>query len=56
MTTTISSAITIVKEGKPASAIIFSERPTRSAQVATEELAANLRMISGASTPILKER
>ena len=56
MTTTISSAITIVKEGKPASAIILSERPTRSAQVATEELAMNLRMISGASTPILKER
>ena len=46
----------IVKDGKPAAAIVWGEKPVKSAQMGAYELQHHVRMMTGAVLPIVKNR
>jgi hypothetical protein len=49
-------AVTLVKEGKPASLIVTGNRPLPSQQKAADELQYHLKRMTGATLPILREQ
>lgn len=46
---------TIVKDGKPAAAIVLGDRPVKSAQMGAFELQHHVKMMTGATLPIVKK-
>jgi len=50
-----SPSLSLVQDGKPASAIVLADKPTKSARQAATELQSWLRKISGAKVPIVAE-
>ena len=48
------TTVTLVRDGRPSSAIVLATKPTRSAQLAAKELQHHVRLITGAELPILR--
>ena len=57
LTTTLANANSrcLVREGKANATIVLSKRPTTPAQFAAQELQHHLKLISGATVPIVSE-
>jgi len=49
------SALTLVRDGKPAATIILGEKPNRAAQFAAYELQWHVQQMTGATLPIVHE-
>jgi hypothetical protein len=47
--------VTLVRDGKPAAAIVIAAEPTRSAQLAAAEIQEHVRRITGATLPIVSD-
>ena len=47
--------LTLVKDGKPTSIIILSEKPTKAAQLAAAELQEHVRLITGVKLPMVTD-
>ena len=52
-TITETNGIALVRNGKPASAIVLADTPTRAAQFAAAELQYHVEKITGAALPIM---
>ncbi|OQA88992.1 MAG: hypothetical protein BWY31_00177 [Lentisphaerae bacterium ADurb.Bin242] len=50
----LSADMTLVRDGKPEAAIVLEEKPTASAQMGAFELQHNIRLITGATLPIVR--
>ena len=48
-------SLTLVKDGQPGATIVLSDKPTRAAQLAALELQEHVRLITGATLPIVDE-
>ena len=48
--------VTLVRDGKPVSVIVLEAKPTRSAQMGALELQHHVKLITGATLPILKKK
>jgi len=50
---TLCADITLVREGKPMSIIVVTEKPTKTAKFAAAELRTHLQKMSGAAVPVV---
>jgi len=48
-------SLTLAREGRPAATIVVAEEPTRAAQLAVAELQEHVRLISGATLPLVND-
>ena len=55
VTVSATEKVSLVRDGKPVSAIILPARATSTAQFSAMELRHHIKMISGAKLPIIKE-
>jgi antitoxin (DNA-binding transcriptional repressor) of toxin-antitoxin stability system len=47
--------VELAREGQPAATIVVAEKPTRAAQLAAAELQEHVRLISGATLPVVND-